>query len=739
MEFSAKLFISGALVGLLSMSAGYADILDEISVTAQKREQSSQDVAISMTAFSGTQIKQLGIDSTVDLSAYVPGLTIGQNTGDGDFPFISLRGVTVRDFSDLNESPSTVYINEFYKANLVGLDQQVYDMQRVEVLRGPQGTLYGRNATGGLIHYITEKPTSEPSAYVDVTFGEYNKRKLEGAIGGPLGETVSGRLSVLHHAYDGWVKNVFPGGVDGSALDVISGRGQLLFEPSDDLSFSLFVQHSQNNNNAGNMFTHRAARVDPVTGLALPAPGQDGYNPLFFIPGSIGYIEATPGDNRDTNSDRDIYLDTEQTTAIATVNWTNGDIEFVSITGVESSSKDASFDSDSTDLATGRGTEVHPDSDQFSQELRIAKASDKLSWVAGLYYIDYDIDGYQARCNTRAGGCPVLAPDILYSLETESWAVFGNLDYQFSDELGLTLGLRYSQEDKVYDLNNLDTGLVFNTTLQGDAAREDDGTTSFNVRLNWTPSDDALIYGGVSRGHKAGTFNLGYTARASNIPGLPVDGEQLTSYEVGFKSTLNDSSVRLNGAVFYYDYEDSQAFQFDGVTLTAQAFNNDAEITGAELELAATPSDNLDLFVTATYLDATLKGVEFPGPSFAGLPPVDTDMPLAPELKLSALLRYQWELAGGSRLALQGDVTWYDEQYFDAFNSPSHFEDAYSVANARLSWYSADEKWNAGIFVENLADTEYRTFSFDLAFLGFSTDVYGKPRWAGITVGYAWE
>ena len=136
---------------------------------------------------------------------------------------------------------------------------------------------------------------------------------------------------------------------------------------------------------------------------------------------------------------------------------------------------------------------------------------------------------------------------------------------------------------------------------------------SFNARLNWTPNDDLLVYGGVSRGHKAGTFNLGFTARAGNIPGIPVKSEQLTSYEGGFKADFMDGATRLNGAVFYYDYEDSQAFQFDGITLTSQAFNSDADVLGMELELAATPMDGLDLFATLTYLDATLKDVVFSG------------------------------------------------------------------------------------------------------------------------------
>ncbi|MBI57208.1 MAG: hypothetical protein CMN83_02060 [Spongiibacter sp.] len=696
----------------------HAQVTEEILVTAQKRQQSLQDVPISVSAFSGDQIKELGIESTLDLALYTPGLTIGQNSGDGDFPFISIRGVSQRDFSDINESPSAVYIDEFYKANLVGLDQQVFDIERVEVLRGPQGTLYGRNATGGLIHYITVKPSSETEGYVDATYGEYNKFKLEGAVGGALTNTLSGRISVLHHEYDGWVENTYPGAEDGNALDANSLRGQLLFTPDDDLHISLMLQHSWNDNDAGNMFQHVSADDPAPTYLAQPNPGQPGYN---------GYIEETPNNPRDTHSDRDIYLETQQTTAIARVDWRVNDLDVVSITGAETSSKDATFDSDGTPFE--RGTEVHPDGKQFSQEFRLSGSTERSDWMLGLFYLDYDIDGSQSRC--APSGCDSNRPPVLYSLDTQSYAVFGNLDYRLTETLSTTLGVRFSNEKKEFDLNNTDNGLVFNTSTVGDKAEIDDNDVDFNARLNWTPAEDTLIYGGVARAHKAGLFNLGFTTGASGQDGIPVGGETLTSYEVGFKQTLMGGATRVNGSFYYYDYQDSQAFQFDGTTLSSQAFNSDAEVQGAELEVAFSPIAGLDLMANVAYTDATLKDV-----TLYGLQVVDTQMPLTPEWQANVISRYQWAAPWGGMLVAQADVSWFDDQYFDSFNSPSHYEDSYTLVNANLSWLSDDEKWRVMMFGENITDEEYRTFSFDLAFLGFSTDVYGKPSWYGVNVSY---
>src|SRR5690606_11654158 len=265
--------------------------------------------------------------------------------------------------------------------------------------------------------------------------------------------------------------------------------------------------------------------------------------------------------------------------------------------------------------------------------------------------------------------------------------------------------------------DNRDFGLVFDETTVGDAARQDDENVSFLARLNWAPTDDLLVYAGVSRGHKSGTFNVGYTP--INFDAIPVDPEELTSYEGGFKSTLLGGRLLFNTAVFYYDYEDSQAFQFDGRTLSSTAFNRDAEVIGAEFEGRFLPVDNFELVFNATWLDATLEDVERPGPLFTGLPPVDTEMPLAPEWKLSVLARYSWPAPWGGRLALQGDVMYMSEHYFDAFNSPAHLEDGYAVGNARLSWTSDDDRWTLSVFAENITDTEYRTYSFDLAFLGF--------------------
>jgi iron complex outermembrane receptor protein len=710
------LLLASAATPALAVEASDEAGGQHIVVTAQHREQSVTEVPISLSVISGSQAAESGVSSTLDLARLVPGLAIGQNSGDGDFPFISLRGVAMRDFADTNESPSAVYVNEFYKANLMGLDSQMFDVSRIEVLRGPQGTLYGRNATGGLIHFIAAAPTEELQGHINATVAERNRVQVDAAISGKIAGNLLGRLSVYRHRYDGYIKNTFPGGEDGNGLNASAIRGQLSNEFSDNLSAELFVQYYKNDNDGGNMFTHIAVTQDPVTGLSTRNPG--GLD-------SFGYGDSKP---LETNTNFDAYMRSEQFTAIGKIKLDLGGAELTSITGFEKGKKDAAFDSDSTPGA--RSTEVHPRAEQFSQELRLAGETGPLTWVTGLYYFDYNVNGYQRRTTSAAVG---PRPPVYYDLDSKSWAIFGNVDYALTSTLTATGGVRYTEEDKEYDLNNTDTGPVFNTTTVGDLAKRNDDSTSFTARLSWEPAEGQLYYAGVARSFKAGTFNVGYTSLPTSA--ISVRPERLTSYEAGAKFATFDNRYSISGAVFHYQYKDSQAYQFDGVSLSSTTFNRDAEITGAEAEFAARPLENLRLRGSVTYLDAKLLDVQLPGLANNG-PIVDRMMPLAPKWSWNLTANYRIPNVLGGYVGLQGDIAYKGPQYFDAFNSPSQREEAYTLSNVRISWTDASEALTLAVFAENVTDKRYRSAAFDLAFLGMATEVWGRPRWVGGSVSY---
>ena len=697
-------------------------LLEEVTVTAQKRAESVQDLPIAVTAFSGDTMKALGFTNSIQLAAQTPGLQTAQINGEGNIPVVSIRGVGLTDFAEHNESPSAIYVDEFYKANLNGLDFQLFDLERAEVVKGPQGTLFGRNATGGLIQYITVKPSQETEGYVDVTGGEYGKFITEGAVGGGLTDTVAGRLSAIYSTHDGYLDQKFPGNEDGNQLDMWGARGQLAFDPTDDLSILASVSGGHNKNDGGNPFHRLESTIDPTSGLAVAQPDAP----------------FDPKDKRAVNTDLQSTLETDFFLTLFRVEYAvNDNIQLVSLTGYENINKDYTNDPDASPL-TIFGTIYDVKGDEFSQEFRLAGEYDRSRWVAGVYYMEYQNEGTQnAILGPDASGAPEYIPyqNVTWDMQTETWAVFGQYEYDLTDKLTAVAGARWGTEDKTFDatwvsqVGDPANDLDFTNAAVGDLNRFDKDNTSYNLRLNYNVTDDLLTYVGTARAYKAGTFNMGFFPLP--IDDIPVGQEELTSYEMGFKSTFADGLARLNGAVFYYDYQDAQTFAFDGTTLTSFLFNNDAEVIGAELELQASPWEGWDFVLGTSYLDTTLKDVQEPGGAIK-----DRDMVLAPQLSANALVRYSFDAFGGTA-ALQADGTYNDDQYFDAFNSPALEEGSYMMGNVRASWTSGDDHWTTTVFVENVTDEEFRGNALDLTgALGMVEEVWSRPRWAGVTVGY---
>ena len=719
------LLATSACIGAIAVAEeSRTSVIEEVVVTAQKREQNIQDTPISTTAFSGDLLRELGFDSSIDLAAQTPGMQMAQNFGEGNIPVINIRGVGLIDFSEHNESPSAVYVDEIYKANLSGLDFQLFDLERAEVLRGPQGTLFGRNATGGLVQYVTAKPSQEMEGYVEAGFGDRGRTRLEGAFGGGLSETVSARVSALYSKHDGYYDNIYPDREDGNQLDTWALRGQLLIEPTETFSALLSFSGGTNQNDGGNPYRHTPVAPSATTGLSEYADTD------FF-----GYA-TSDSDKRTVETNRQSTLETDFISTFAKLEWAWDQLLLVSITAYESIEKDFQNDPDASpnDIF---GTFFDPEGTQFSQEFRLHGDSANSNWILGLYYLSYENDGNQTA------EIPVFGINqvVDWDMEMDTWAVFGQYEYDFTDRWTGVLGLRYSDERKDYS-NVIDTqdpatgdslgSVVFDRSTVGDLTRQDSDNLSFKVGINFAATEDVLFYGAVSRAYKGGTFNMGFFPLA-DLSDVPVDEEEITSVEIGFKSTLANGRARLNGAVFTYDYKDHQAFLFDADTLTNFLFNNDADITGAELELYATPGDRWDLILGVGWLDAKLKDVQDP----VGGRITDRDMALAPEFSANGLLRYSLDLSSGDLIVFQGDVSYFGKTSFDAFNSPALVEDAYTVGNVRVSWLSAGRSWEVAAFVDNVTDETYRTFGFDLgSAIGMVQSIYSRPRWWGINARY---
>ncbi|MBT8079284.1 MAG: TonB-dependent receptor [Gammaproteobacteria bacterium] len=718
-----KTFISITLgiatgLALLGETAAQEATLEEIIVTAQKRAQSIQDTPIAVTVLSGDAIEKLGIESSNDIADYTPGLKISPVFGAGNIPNIAIRGVGLNDFRDYHESPSAVYVDEVYKAALASLDFQVFDVERAEVLKGPQGTLFGRNATGGLVQYITRKPTDELEGYARASGGSLGELKAELAAGGPLGGPVAGRLAAIYHKNDGIHNNLNPDGTDANQTDLAAIRAQLRFDLSDSASLLVSVETARNDNDGGNPYRYAPSFVGPDGLAVIDEPNRD--------------VVVGTSDLNDINVSGGLSLESDFTAGTARLEWSFESFDLVSVTNYQDFRKEhIQQDCDSTP-AVFCVTEYESDTQQYSQELRVQGDTGSAQWDLGVFYFNLDTAGRQTLTGPIAPlffGTP--SGTTAFDTQTESWAAFGQVAFQVTDAVSLTGGLRFTNDEKDMDqtflIGVIPGGLPYDPDTIDGLASQDDENVSFLAKISWDANDNTMVYGGVSKAFKSGTFNTGFGPVA--IESYVVKPEELTSFEIGFKSNLAGGRHRLTGALFYYDYKDHQAFVYRA--LNQLLFNADAEVLGAELEWVGLPSDNLEISLGLGFLDTTVKDVQDAGGTIR-----DREMVIAPELSVNAMARYTWDLAGGSSLAAQLDGTYSSDVFYDNLNQPALKEDAYSKLNARLSWVSADERFELAAWAKNLTDEHYRIYAFDLtADLGYIQEVYHAPRTFGVTAG----
>ena len=736
-------------LGVVIAAPVNANVLEEVVITARKREQSLQDVGVSVAAFSGDQMRELGFTQTKDLAIHTPGLQV-TDFGSGAITVFNIRGVAQNDFADHQEGPVAVYNDGAYNSFLGGVGFTFFDLERVEVLRGPQGTLFGRNATGGLVHVISQKPTQEMEAYIDLQAGEYDLLRSEAAISGPLSENLSARLSLLKHENEGYAENDFGG--DFFDRDSTAGRLQFLFEPKDEVQLLFNVRAAKEDNNGGSYHIERAYNDDfsfgPITGGVNDGLIKLTNNLATHQDFCLNFIGVVPpngstdcfgtfedNDPFTINSTEPTKFERDYWGTTVTLNWQFDDFELVSITDFQNMDKEYLEDT------TGSELELYTffadaDIDQFSQELRIQGETDSSRWVTGVYYLDIDGD-YASGANADA--IFASSTDNTYEMTTESWSAFAQLEYDLSEKWTAIAGFRWTDDEKEVQLDSVCTeviegicdvfygGLLQNNTSISDSRSE--GEWSGVASLEWRPVDDWMFYGKVSRGNKAGGFNAGgFTFFAADE--LEFDPEILTSFEAGFKGTLAGGKARLNASVFHYDYDDFQTFAAKGPSFLV--FNVDSEVDGGEIELTATPWDGWDFLLGVAYLDATQKDVDNAGTI------KDRPNPNSPEWSYNGLARYQWDAFGGS-MAAQVDFSYVDERSANAINHPALILEDYTVANARLSYTSGDERWSVDLWVNNFTDEEYLANKFDFAgFTGTVISIPAAPRWAGATFRYNW-
>ncbi len=768
-------------------------MLEEVIVTAQKREQSLQDVGIAVSAFTGEQLRAFGVSESFDIAAFTPGVHISGNLAGQNTQF-SIRGVTQNDFNDIIESPNAVYLDEGYLAIAQAQTFAVFDVDRVEILKGPQSTLFGRNATGGLVHYISNKPDSEEcSGYIDLSYGQFdteadaNRLTLEAAYGGPISENVAGRAAIRINQQDGYLKNLYPqsaflpspgagAGADLGDDDTVAGRVTLDFTPSDQLLVRVAANYAKSDVATGpyqskstfgivengeliNVIDTPAGETRLTGDVSGGDGGADAIDGDQFLPGGgiglpgrpvpggdfFGYLDP---DGDDFTFSSDFAFEDQGSTETTGLNLrveydlANG-VQLTSITDVKQYEKLLFIDVDgapANQLANYAGV----DADSITQELRFSGETDSSRWVAGLFYLGIDNqsdNGLKAPTNSivSALGGP-LDIGVIADLKTDSTSVFGQIEYDLSESLALTVGGRVIQEDKDFDLaigvspsssNFAVNDLPFIPNIFGAGSpffvntSTSDTLWAGKIQLDYRTENDTLIYAGINRGVKAGSFNaplLGAFLGAGGAPSIPYDEEILTSLETGFKATLSDST-RLNASAFYYDYQDYQAFLFVGVG--GVVINADAETFGAELELQTSPSDGLDVLFNIAYTDSTVKDLLLRNGS--PLPARDVKPTYAPELQATGVVRYAWDAFGGS-MSWQGDVSYSDEYFYNLRNFDADKFDSYVMVNTQLGWES-DNGYSLSLRLDNVTDERAGVQGFDLATLCGCNEVsYRAPR-----------
>lgn len=843
--------VTVAVVLSMVQSAIAQGVLEEIVVTAQKREQNIQDVGIAITAFTGDQMATLGIEQSFDIAKFAPAVHISGNLAGQNIQF-TIRGVTQNDFNDIIEAPTAVYLDEGYIPIAQAQTFALYDIERVEIMKGPQGTLFGRNATGGAVQYVSRKPSLDAvEGYADVSFGLYdtnsdaNSVRFEGAVGGPFSDQLAGRVSVLYNDHEGYLNNVYPfqqfgagtfggpsgnspgsgAGADMGGGETTAARGTLMYVPNEDVTFTFSLNAANSDVPTGPYQSKPTIAVydgtGPVPGTPFPgelinvidinpndarysvcapggvddgtdcgadqnvdgmpddfadnatgAPVPDGIadagrfgNNFLPSPGAdfFGYIDPD-GEDFDTSGDfafaNSGHMDTFGLNA--RLEWELADgVLLTSVTDFKDYDKLLFIDVDSAPVNQAANYAA-VDATSFTQEIRLNGATDRSRWVAGFYYLNIDTDSDNGLKfapnslgeNPALGGPFDLGVDA--QLETDSYSLFGQLEYDLNDDLTLITGLRVIREEKEYDFVqsfytapttateiHQGTQLVIGPinpfaifaggTSSPFADKTSDTLWAGKVQLDYRPTDSMLWYFGVNRGVKAGSFNA-QLAGGLPVPtsAIPYQEEVLLSYEGGFKWTSGNGATRINGTAFYYDYKDYQGFLFTGVS--GVVVNNDADNRGLELELQSSPAEGLDLLLSVAWFDATVKNV----PLRVGGPIIrDVDPVYAPEFQASGLVRYEWQALGGT-MNIQGDFSYSDEFFYNLRNFDADKYDSYTMIGARLGWENAEENLNVSLNIRNLTDERAGIHGFDLATLcGCNEISFQPPRWYGITARYS--
>ncbi|WP_342315252.1 TonB-dependent receptor [Lysobacter sp. FW306-1B-D06B] len=706
-----------------------ATTLGGVTVTARKREETLQEVPVAVTAFTADALDQLNIEDLSDLDAQVPNLTIYAARGSSSTITAYIRGVGQSDPLWGVDPGVGIYMDDVYIARPQGALLDVFDVERIEVLRGPQGTLYGKNTIGGAIKYISRGLSVEPDGQVSVTVGNYNQLDVRAAASGSVGDgALRGRLAVASLNRDGFGDNLFSG-QEVSDKEILAARGQLgaYVNENLDIQFAFDWMDDQSG----------------VRGAKMLAPNR-------FAPG------IAPLDSRyDIRSGMPNVNDTEMKGASATVNWrVNDDWAVKYILAKRESDTETNIDFDTLPNKIADVKAFYSD-EQVSNELQVNyDGGGRSRGVVGLYFFDGQAGGQVLNnfFNASFG-------DTQGTIYTDQWALYADWTFDLTDKLKLDVGARYTDERKhAVVLNRCYTDATFSTLAVRCAANNPTPiaanfdkrigfeNTSPKVSLDYQITPDIMIYGLASRGFKSGGYNIRAQATAVPRSAEPFDDESVDSYEIGSKMAFLDQTLFLNLAAFHNKYEDIQLSVFtsydsngDGVN---DAFFGDftnagsGTVEGVEVEYQWLPTKHWLISGNVAWLDAKYDEFIYAGVNIAD----EQEFTNAPEFSGALNVEFRTPLSNGGDISARVGYSYQDDVVATTeivrTGALPITQDGYGLINAGVIW-RLDDNWSFSLQGTNLADKEYRTTGYNLnAALGVLTGFYGAPRQYSLAVRY---
>lgn len=729
--------------------------VEEVVVTAQRRSEDIQTVPISMQALSAETLRAQGVAQVQDLQKATPNVTITSPLGAGSAPAISIRGIGLNDFNTNNSGPNGVYVDEFAVSSPNAQGLSFFDLQRVEVLKGPQGTLYGLNASGGAVNITTAKPTPDFAALGHVAYSSYDTVDAEGAVSGAITDTLSGRLSAMYKSSEGYMYNHLYNRHE-SGTNMWGLRGQLDWRPTENFKALLKVQTVANDTRAPMYKAY--GMLDPATGAECSVKDTLANNcvDLFGYAGRKGLYEGDWD-----NGNRKLHL-RDYNATLRTETQLPNDLTLVTVTGLNYNHR---LHPENSDAAPQRALAIDFQalSREVTQEVRLSRNSDQMNWVVGAFYMNEKIKQDQPVYVLQdldlllgPGGADGVGyiQQAKNNQNTETAALFGQLDYKLTDALTLIAGARYTDVHKRFDsfsASRFQNGGMDHygpaVAISEIARSYNDSNVSWRLGANYQFNPDVMLFATASTGYKSGGFNGGFLSQdpaQRAIQLKPFKSEKVTAYEAGFKSRLFDRRVTFNASVFYNDYQNEQVSLLTMVPtpppqppqiLFVLDNAQKSRIYGLDADLTWRVSSDLTLSGQLGYIDAKMtkfRPVLAPGqPDYSG-----NRLSLAPKITSSLVADYKHPVGPGV-LGVQYSASYRSKQFFEPSNSPYLFQDGYWLQNARVSYAFKEGRYEVAAFARNLANKGYLIWNSSLFDpFGVTTGTPGEPRFVGVEFNY---